>query len=158
MWRFKILFSIWSSISVSSFFLLQWLFDYSRWYCFGLNYYNDCFSVLRRMGIQRNSKMPNGAQNFTFWFRAATKQFDWLEVSMVHDKSEEHNIIYDSYNTEITNNATSIVKRLTCGCLQCRKWVKVWRYWSNWKLFRVHVIYYLELQRSLDRSDYKLCK
>ena len=36
---------------------------------------------------------------------------------MVHDKSEEHNIIYDSYNTEIT----SIVKRLTCGCLQCRK-------------------------------------
>ena len=40
---------------------------------------------------------------------------------MVHDKSKEHNIIYDSYNTEITNNATSIVKRLTCGCLQCRK-------------------------------------
>ena len=34
-------------------------------------------------------------------FLRANRQFDWLEISLVHDKSDKHTTIYDSYNREM---------------------------------------------------------
>ena len=34
-------------------------------------------------------------------FLAANRQFDWIEISLVYDKSDKHTIIYDSCNVEM---------------------------------------------------------
>ena len=34
-------------------------------------------------------------------FLGANRQFDWLEISLVYDKSDKHTIIYESYNHEL---------------------------------------------------------
>ena len=47
-----------------------------------------------------------GAQSKTFSFTNAFKQFEFLEISLVFDKSDQHLNIYDSYNAEVA--ATNI--------------------------------------------------
>ena len=42
-------------------------------------------------------------------FLGSNRQFDWLEISVVHDKSDKHTTIYDSYNREL---AAQIIKSL----------------------------------------------
>ena len=42
-------------------------------------------------------------------FLGANRQFHWLEISIVHDKSDKHTTIYDSYNREL---AVQIIKSL----------------------------------------------
>ena len=44
--------------------------------------------------------MPIGSKIFTIDFRAAKRQFDWLEICLVYDKNDKHNNTYDSYNME----------------------------------------------------------
>ena len=39
-------------------------------------------------------------QSFNIDFLHATRQFDWVEISLVYDKSDKHTIIYNSYNAE----------------------------------------------------------
>ena len=34
-------------------------------------------------------------------FLGANRQFDWLEISLVYDKSDKHTIIFESYNHEL---------------------------------------------------------
>ena len=36
----------------------------------------------------------------TFFF-GSNRQFDWLEISIVFDKSDRHKTIYDSYNVQL---------------------------------------------------------
>ena len=42
-------------------------------------------------------------------FLGANRQFHWLKISIVHDKSDKHTTIYDSYNREL---AVQIIKSL----------------------------------------------
>ena len=37
-------------------------------------------------------------QSFTCTFKGAQRQFDWLEISIVFNKSYRHTTIYDSYD------------------------------------------------------------
>ena len=58
-----------------------------------------------RMGIQKISyqktyKLQRGSQEFTIDFKGSYRQFNWLNMSLLYDKSDEHLTIYDSYNTE----------------------------------------------------------
>ena len=39
-------------------------------------------------------------QSFTMEFRATNRQFDWFKISLVYNKSNKHNTVYDSYNVE----------------------------------------------------------
>ena len=34
-------------------------------------------------------------------FFGSNRQFDWIEIWVVHDKSDKHTSIYDSYNREL---------------------------------------------------------
>ena len=45
--------------------------------------------------------------NFTVDFTATNRQCDWLEISMVYDKSDNYNSVYDSWNAEV---AASTIK------------------------------------------------
>ena len=44
--------------------------------------------------------MQVGSQEFTVGFKGCSRLFDWLEISLISNKSNKHLTIYDSYNAE----------------------------------------------------------
>ena len=61
---------------------------------------------LKLFPYQKSYEIIAGAQSKTFTFTNAFKQFEFLEISLVFDKSDQHLNIYDSYNAEVA--ATNI--------------------------------------------------
>ena len=61
---------------------------------------------LKLFPYQKSYEIVAGAQSKTFTFTNAFKQFEYLEISLVFDKSDQHLTIYDSYNAEVA--ATNI--------------------------------------------------
>ena len=59
---------------------------------------------------QKSYEIVAGAQSKTFNFTNAFKQFEYLEISLVYDKSDQHVTIYDSYNAEIAATHIKSVK------------------------------------------------
>ena len=62
-------------------------------------------SKVLRMGMQKTRyqktyELQEGSQEFTVSFKGCNRQFDWLEVLLVYDKSDKLLTIYDSYDTE----------------------------------------------------------
>ena len=51
--------------------------------------------------MQKTYKINVGQDSIDVEFLGADRQFDWLEISLVHDKTEKHTTIYDSYNREM---------------------------------------------------------
>ena len=51
---------------------------------------------------QQEIEVNRGTQDFTCTFKGVQRQFDWLEISIVYDKSYQHTRIYDSYDLELT--------------------------------------------------------
>ena len=43
-------------------------------------------------------------------FLGANRQFDWIELSLVYNKSNKHTTIYDSYNVEMASKIIKLVK------------------------------------------------
>ena len=43
-------------------------------------------------------------------FLGSNRQFDWIEMSIVPDKSDKHTTIYDSYNRELAAQELKILK------------------------------------------------
>ena len=59
-----------------------------------------------RMGAQKSPipkrhEIKQGSDSLNIEFLGATRQFDWIEISIVNDKSDKHTAIYDSYNREL---------------------------------------------------------
>ena len=59
---------------------------------------------------QQTFKMNVGTQSIKVNFQGANRQFGWLEISLVYDKSDQHQTIYDSYGVEV---ATTQVQSLS---------------------------------------------
>ena len=51
--------------------------------------------------MQKTYEINTGQDSIDVEFLGANKQFDWLEISLVHDKSDKHTTIYDNYNREM---------------------------------------------------------
>ena len=51
-----------------------------------------------------------GTQSNVVEFKDVNKQFSFLEISLVYDKSEQHNSVYDSYNAELAATHISSVQ------------------------------------------------
>ena len=43
-------------------------------------------------------------------FQAANKQFSFLKIPLVYDRSDQHRSVYNSYNTELANTKIKIVQ------------------------------------------------
>ena len=61
---------------------------------------------LIRMGAQKTPtqktyEIKTGSDSLNVEFLGANRQFDWIEISIVNDKSDKHTTIYDSYNREL---------------------------------------------------------
>ena len=50
---------------------------------------------------QKTYEINTGTQSAVIEFKGVNKQFSFLEISLVYDKSEQHNSVYDSYNAEL---------------------------------------------------------
>ena len=59
---------------------------------------------------QQLFEINTGMQDFTCTFKCAQRQFDWLEISIVYDKSYQHITIYDSYDLELAAKLIKTVK------------------------------------------------
>ena len=59
--------------------------------------------------LQKTYEISVGQDSLDVEFLRSNRQFDWLEISVVHEKSNKHTIIYDSYNREL---AAQIIKTL----------------------------------------------
>ena len=51
--------------------------------------------------IQKTYEIKTGSDSLNVEFLGANRKFDWLEVSIVNDKSDKHTTVYDSYNREL---------------------------------------------------------
>ena len=50
--------------------------------------------------IQKTYEIKKGSDSLNVEFLGANRQFDWLEISIVNNKSDKHTTTYDSYNQE----------------------------------------------------------
>ena len=56
-----------------------------------------------------------GIQSIKIDFKGLNRQIEWLEISLVYDKSDQHLTIYDSYDVEL---AAKFVKKITLENVQ----------------------------------------
>ena len=59
---------------------------------------------------KKNKQKKIFQQNLKVIFRGLNKQIEWLEISLVFDKSDQHQTVYDSYDVEL---AAKYVQLLT---------------------------------------------
>ena len=50
---------------------------------------------------QQSFQINTGTQSLNVSFRGLNKQIEWVEISLVYDKSNQHQTIYDSYRVEL---------------------------------------------------------
>ena len=59
--------------------------------------------------IQKTYQIQKGSESLNVEFLGASRQFDWIEISIVPDKSDKHKTVYDSYNREM---AAQLIKNI----------------------------------------------
>ena len=60
--------------------------------------------------FQKIYEVNVGTQSHIVEFNGANKHFSLVEISLVYDKSEQHNTIYDSYNAEVAATVVASVQ------------------------------------------------
>ena len=68
-----------------------------------------------RMGVlpnpfQQTCEINVGSQTQAVNFDGASRQFDWIEMSLVYDNSYKHETVYGSYDLEVAANLIQSVK------------------------------------------------
>ena len=71
-----------------------------------------------RMGVfpapyQQFFEVNKGIQSLEVTFKGAQRQFEWLEISLVYDKSYQHLTIYGSYDLELAAKMIQSIKLKT---------------------------------------------
>ena len=65
---------------------------------------------IQKTPYQKSYELIAGAQSRTINFNNALKQFFFLEISLVYDRSDKHLSIYDSYNAEVASTQIKSIK------------------------------------------------
>ena len=60
--------------------------------------------------IQKTYEINVGFDSIEIDFLGSNRQFDWLEFSLVYDKSDQHATIYNSYNFELAAKTIKSIK------------------------------------------------
>ena len=60
--------------------------------------------------LQKIYKISTGSNSLNVEFLGSNRQFEWVEISIVLDKSEKHTTIYDSYNRELPSQEIKSLK------------------------------------------------
>ena len=75
--------------------ILRYIFQLS------LNVKKPLRTGIKMTPYQQSFEINIGLQSFVVNFVGANRQFAFLEISLVYDKSDQHKTTYDSYNTEV---------------------------------------------------------
>ena len=72
------------------------------------------FQTYLRAGIQKTPfqrifEINIGRQSHAVDFRGANKQFSFVSISLVYDKSDKHRTLYDSYNIELASTKIKLL-------------------------------------------------
>ena len=65
---------------------------------------------IQKTPYQKSYELIAGAQSRTINFNNALKQFSFLEISLLYDRSDKHLSIYDSYNAEVASTQIKSIK------------------------------------------------
>ena len=60
--------------------------------------------------FQQTFEVATGAQTISVDFQGASRELNWLEISLVYDKSYAHEAVYDSYDVELAARLIESVK------------------------------------------------
>ena len=60
--------------------------------------------------FQQTFEVATGAQTISVDFEGASRELNWLEISLVYDKSYAHETVYDSYDLELAAHLIESVK------------------------------------------------
>lgn len=60
--------------------------------------------------LQKTYEISKGSDLLNVEFLGLNGQFNWLEISIVPDKSDKHTTIYDSYNRELASQEIKTLK------------------------------------------------
>ena len=58
------------------------------------------------MGVQKTYEIFAGSDGINIEFLGSNRQFAWLEISLVYNKSDKYTPVYDSYNVELAAKYT----------------------------------------------------
>ena len=72
--------------------------------------YLETLMVTQKTPLQKTYEISTGQDSIDVEFLGANRQFDWLEISLVYDKSNKDTRIYDSYNHEVAAKTTKSIK------------------------------------------------
>ena len=64
----------------------------------------------QKIPIQKTYDINVGTDSINIDFLGANRQFDWIELSPVYDKSDRHTTIYNSDNIELAAKTIKSVK------------------------------------------------
>ena len=64
----------------------------------------------QKIPTQKTYEINVGQDSLYIDFLGLQRKFDWLELSIVYDKSDKHTTIYDSYNIELAAKSIKSVK------------------------------------------------
>ena len=64
---------------------------------------------VQKTPIQKADEIQKGSDLLNVEFLGANRQFDWIEISIVLDKSDKYTTTYDSHNREM---AAELIKTL----------------------------------------------
>ena len=56
---------------------------------------------VQKTPTQKTYEISTGSDSINVDFLGSNRQFDWLEISMLFDKSDKHTTLYNSYNAEL---------------------------------------------------------
>ena len=51
--------------------------------------------------FQQTFEVATGTQTISVDFQGGSREINWLEISLVYDKSYAHETVYDSYDLEL---------------------------------------------------------
>ena len=98
--------------------------------------------------IQKTYEIQKGSDSLNVEFFGSNRQFDWIEISIVPDKSDKHTTIHDSYNREM---AAQLIKSLNLSnfteIYSLTNKQKIQRRQPNSKIFTLQTVCRMELQR-----------
>ena len=60
--------------------------------------------------LQKTYEINIGQDSIDIDFLGANRQFEWLEISLVYEKSDKHTTIYDSYYRELAAKQIKTLK------------------------------------------------
>ena len=64
----------------------------------------------QRTPIQKTYEINTDQDSLNIDFLGTNRQFDWIELSIVYEKSDKHASIYDSYNFELAAKTVKSIK------------------------------------------------